>query len=128
MSARLARRPWKRAAAWLVFLGPLFYATYGFANWWATTRAHVPSMAFDWERQIPFWPWTIFPYWTINAFYALSLFLARGKHTLDRHALRLVTATLVACTCFILWPSSSTRCAASTSPSTRRRRCISRWR
>jgi hypothetical protein len=104
MSARLARRPWKRAAAWLVFLGPLFYATYGFANWWATTRAHVPSMAFDWERQIPFWPWTIFPYWTINAFYALSLFLARGKHTLDRHALRLVTATLVACTCFILWP------------------------
>jgi hypothetical protein len=51
-------------------------------------------MAFDWERQVPFWPWTIFPYWTINVFYALSLFLARSKHTLDRHALRLVTATL----------------------------------
>jgi hypothetical protein len=104
MKAWLAQRPWKRAAAWLVFLGPLFYATYGFANWWATTRANVPSMAFDWERQIPFWPWTIFPYWTINVFYALSLFLARSKHTLDRHALRLVTATLVACTCFIVWP------------------------
>lgn len=104
MTARRAPRPWKRAAAWLVFLGPLFYATYGFANWWATTRASVPSMAFDWERQVPFWAWTIFPYWTINVFYALSLFLARDRHTLDRHALRLVSATLIACTCFILWP------------------------
>ncbi|QOF77902.1 phosphatase PAP2/dual specificity phosphatase family protein [Variovorax sp. 38R] len=104
MTARLAPRPWKRAAAWLVLLGPLFYATYGFANWWATTRASVPSMAFDWERQVPFWAWTIFPYWTINVFYALSLFLARDRHTLDRHALRLVSATLIACTCFILWP------------------------
>ncbi|RIX84161.1 phosphatase PAP2/dual specificity phosphatase family protein [Acidovorax cavernicola] len=104
MTGWLAQRPWKRAAAWLVFLGPLFYATYGFANWWATTRTSVPSMAFDWERQVPFWAWTIFPYWTINVFYALSLFLARDRHTLDRHALRLVSATLIACTCFILWP------------------------
>jgi hypothetical protein len=100
----LAQRPWKRAAAWLVFLGPLFYTTYGLANWWATTRAQVPSMAFEWERQVPFWAWTIFPYWTINVFYALSLFLARSKHTLDRHALRLVSATLIACTCFVVWP------------------------
>ena len=30
-------RPWKRAAAWLALLGPLFYASYGFANWWAST-------------------------------------------------------------------------------------------
>ncbi|CAN7604637.1 phosphatase PAP2/dual specificity phosphatase family protein [Variovorax paradoxus] len=99
-----APRPWKRAAAWLVFLGPLFYATYGLANWWAATRAQVPSMAFEWERQLPFWAWTIFPYWTINVFYALSLFLARSRHTLDRHALRLVSATLIACTCFVIWP------------------------
>ena len=104
MKRWFAQRPFKRAACWLVFLGPLFYATYGFANWWATTRAHVPSMAFAWEKDIPFWPWTIFPYWTINVFYAASLFLARSKHAVDRHALRLVTATLIACTCFILWP------------------------
>jgi len=104
MKRWLAQRPWKRAAAWLVLLGPLFYATYGLANWWATTRAQVPSMAFAWERQVPFWAWTIFPYWTINVFYALSLFLARSKHTLDRHALRLVSATLIACTCFVVWP------------------------
>jgi len=104
IAAWLAQRPWQRAAAWLALLGPLFYATYGFANWWATTRAQVPSAAFEWERQIPFWPWTIFPYWTINVFYALSLFLGRSKHRVDRHALRLVTATAIAVTCFVLWP------------------------
>ncbi|MGJ7496969.1 phosphatase PAP2/dual specificity phosphatase family protein [Variovorax sp. RT4R15] len=104
IAAWFARRPWKRAAAWLALLGPLFYATYGFANWWATTRAQVPSAAFEWERQIPFWPWTIFPYWTINVFYALSLFLVCSKHMVDRHALRLVTATAIAVTCFVLWP------------------------
>ncbi|RYF33149.1 MAG: phosphatase PAP2 family protein, partial [Comamonadaceae bacterium] len=96
--------PWKRAALWLALLGPLFYASYGFANWWATTRAQVPSMAFAWERQVPFWPWTIFPYWTINVFYALSLFLGRSKHVVDRHALRLLTATVIAVSCFVLWP------------------------
>jgi hypothetical protein len=100
----LAQRPWKRAIAWLVLLGPLFYATYGFANGWAASRAAVPTLAFGWERSIPFWPWTIFPYWTINVFYALSLFFARDRHTMDRHALRLVSATVIAVSCFVAWP------------------------
>ncbi|VTU40580.1 Dual specificity phosphatase, catalytic domain [Variovorax sp. PBS-H4] len=100
----IRQRPWRRAAAWLALLGPLFYASYGFANWWASTRAEVPALAFEWERSLPFWPWTIFPYWTINAFYALSLFLARDRHVLDRHAARLLTAQAVAVACFILWP------------------------
>lgn len=104
MSAWFANRPWKRAAAWLALLGPLFYAAYGFANGWAASRAFVPTLAFDWERSLPFWQWTIFPYWTINAFYALSVFLAKDKHTLDRHAARLLTATCLAVACFVIWP------------------------
>lgn len=104
MRSWFAQRPWKRAAAWLALLGPLFYAAYGFANWWAASRAAVPTLAFDWERSLPFWPWTIFPYWTINVFYALSPFLARDRHTLDRHGARLLTATCLAVTCFVLWP------------------------
>ncbi len=97
-------RLWRRAAAWLLLLGPLFYASYGFANWWAGTRAVVPSVVFDWERHIPFVAWTIFPYWSINVFYALSLFLGRTRHTIDRHAVRLLTVQIVAVTCFIIWP------------------------
>ena len=30
---RAAQPPWRRALAWLAFLGPFFFATYGFANW-----------------------------------------------------------------------------------------------
>lgn len=104
MKAWFAQRPFKRAALWLALLGPIFYATYGFANWWASTRAQVPTIVFAWERHVPFWPWTIFPYWTINVFYALSLFFGRTRHLVDRHAARLLTATVIAVTCFVLWP------------------------
>ena len=100
----LLRRPWRRALVWLALLGPFFYLSYGLANHWAASRAQVPSVVFDWERQIPFLAWTIFPYWSINAFYGLSLFLARTRHELDRHALRLLSAQLVAVACFVAWP------------------------
>ncbi|MDO9402821.1 MAG: phosphatase PAP2/dual specificity phosphatase family protein [Polaromonas sp.] len=104
MKAWFAQRPFKRAACWLLLLGPFFYAAYGFANWWAASRDVVPTLAFAWEKNLPFWPWTIFPYWTINAFYALSVFLAKDRHTLDRHALRLLTATCLAAFFFVLFP------------------------
>lgn len=97
-------RPWRRALAWLAFLGPFFYASYGLANHLAAARGGVPSLVFDWEHGIPFWAWTVFPYWSINAFYGLSLFLARSRHELDRHGARLLTAQCVAVLCFIALP------------------------
>jgi protein-tyrosine phosphatase len=100
----LKQRPWRRALAWLAFLAPFFYLSYGLANHWAANRAGVPSVVFDWEREIPFWAWTIFPYWSINVFYGLSLFLCRTRHEVDRHALRLVTAQVVAVGCFMAMP------------------------
>lgn len=66
-------RPWLRAVAWLALLAPLFFLSYGFANWLASQRANVGSIVFEWERHVPFIPWTIVPYWTIDAFYGLSL-------------------------------------------------------
>lgn len=97
-------RLWRRAAGWLALLGPLFYLSYGLANAWAASRPAVPSVVFGWEHGLPFWPWTIFPYWSINAFYALSLFLAPNRHAMDRHAARLLTVQALAVTCFVLWP------------------------
>jgi membrane-associated phospholipid phosphatase len=97
-------RPWGRAIAWLCLLGPFFFLSYGTANWLAAQRSEVGSVVFDWEHAIPFVPWTIVPYWSIDAFYGLSLLVCATKTELDTHARRLVTAQIVAVTCFILFP------------------------
>ena len=97
-------RPWRRALLWLAVLGPFFFASYGFANWMAARQPVVPVLVFGWESAIPFVPWTIVPYWSIDAFYALSLLLCRQRLELDRHALRLLSAQLIAVACFLLWP------------------------
>jgi len=96
--------PWRRAVAWLLFLAPFFFLSYGFANWAAAQRASVPVLAFAWERAIPFWAWTIVPYWSIDLLYGLSLFVCVTRAELDAHAKRLLTAQLVAIACFIAFP------------------------
>jgi hypothetical protein len=97
-------RPWLRAICWLAFLTPFFYATYGAANALAASRADVPSIVFGWERHIPFLAWTIVPYWSINAFYGLSVLACATRRELDVHVRRLLTAQVVAVTCFVLFP------------------------
>lgn len=100
----MERRPWPRAIAWLACLGPFFFASYGFANWLASRRTGVGSVAFPWERAIPFVPWTIVPYWSIDLLYGLSLFLCTTRRELDRHAQRLLTVQVVSIACFIAFP------------------------
>lgn len=97
-------RPWRRAALWLLLLGPFFFASYGFATWVTTQRDHVPTLAFGWERSIPFIPWTILPYWSIDLLYGISLFLCTTRAELDTHARRLLTAQVVAVSCFLAAP------------------------
>lgn len=102
--APVETRPWGRAIAWLAFLTPFFYLTYGASNAIAAGRLDVPSIVFGWERQIPFLAWTIVPYWSINAFYGLSLLVCATRTELDVHARRLLTAQVLAVACFILFP------------------------
>jgi hypothetical protein len=95
---------WQRGLVWLALLGPLFFASYGAANHWTATRVGVPSIVFGWERHIPFLPWTILPYWSIDLFYAASLLLCRTRLELARHARRLLTAQLLCIAAFVLVP------------------------
>ena len=104
MTSAPARRPWRRASLWLLFLGPLFFLSYGYANSVAAARADVPSIVFDWERAMPFWAWTIVPYWSIDLFYGISLFVCCDRRELDTQALRLLTAQVVAIACFLAYP------------------------
>ena len=98
------RAVFRAAALWLAVLAPFFYLTYGTANWLASLRAEVPNLAFGWERHIPFIAWTIIPYWSINAFYALSLFVNDTPEEVGRLARRYLTAQIVAVACFIAFP------------------------
>ncbi len=107
-AAAASGRPWARAFAWLAFLGPFFFATYGFATWATAQRPHVGALVFDWERTIPFLPWTIVPYWSIDLLYGLSLFTCTDRRELDTHAKRLLTAQVVAVCCFLLFPLTFT--------------------
>lgn len=93
-----------RAALWLLFLGPVFFLTYGMAAHWTSTLPHVPSFAFSWERKIPFVEWTIVPYLSIDGFYVVSLFLCTSRVELDTHCKRLLWATLASVLCFLLFP------------------------
>ncbi len=97
-------RPWRRAAGWLLLLGPFFFLSYGAATFVTTLRDHVGSVVFAWERQIPFVPWTIIPYWSIDVLYGISLFLCTTERELGVHVRRLLTAQVVAVSCFILAP------------------------
>lgn len=93
-----------RGLLWMAFLGSVFFLTYNFANATAAARTHVPSLAFEWERHIPFLAWTIFPYWSSDLLYGLSLLLARSKEELDTHARRLLAVQLISVACFIAFP------------------------
>ena len=85
-------RPWRRGLLWLLLLGPFFLISYSFATWVTAQRSDVGVVVFAWEYDIPFWPWTIVPYWLIDLLYALSLLLCATRFLLDNHAKRLLTA------------------------------------
>ena len=88
----------------LALVGILFYASYSLSNHYAASLAYVPEVAFAWERNIPFWEWTILPYWSLNLMYAAAFFLCRNAREQNRYVARLVSAQIVATTCFMLFP------------------------
>ncbi|MBL8882768.1 MAG: phosphatase PAP2/dual specificity phosphatase family protein [Hyphomicrobium sp.] len=98
------KRPWTEALLWLSFLGPLFFATYLGSLEIVSWREHVPVVVFDWELHIPFLAWTIVPYWSIDALYAIALFLPPSREDLRTLAFRLLTAQLIATAIFLIAP------------------------
>lgn len=98
------RQLWLRGFIWLLFLAPYFFLTYGQVNQFTATRNNVAILVFDWESNIPFWPWTIVPYWSIDLLYGLSLFICTTRRELMVHGCRLLMASAVACIGFLLFP------------------------
>jgi membrane-associated phospholipid phosphatase len=64
----------------------------------------IGEIGMAWERNIPFVPWMIVPYMSINLLYVISPFLCRSRRELRIHVLRFAVATIIALGCFLLFP------------------------
>ena len=68
-----------------LFLGPFFFATTVSRRGSRRSARTSASVVFDWEHAIPFVPWTIVPYWSIDLLYArVAVRLRRSARA--RHA------------------------------------------
>lgn len=88
----------------LVVVAAIFYASYGATNALASARANVPEVYFAWERAVPFWAWSIVPYWSLNLLYALGFFLCRDAGEPARYVTQLLVAQMIATLFFIAFP------------------------
>ena len=97
-------KPFLSQLAALVVVEAIFYASYGATNALASARANVPEIYFAWERAVPFWAWSIVPYWSLNLLYALGFFLCKGARELARYVTQLLVAQMIATLFFIAFP------------------------
>lgn len=82
----------------------LFLVVYSGCNILTGMRGDVGTIAFGWERHIPFVPLMIGPYMSIDAFFVLAPFLCTSDEERRRLARRITLAVLVAGACFLLFP------------------------
>jgi membrane-associated phospholipid phosphatase len=94
----------KRRFFYSVGLSILFLIVYGGCNWITAHRANVGTFYFEWERAIPFVPFFILPYMSIDLFFVAAPFLCRSDRELSILTKRITTAIIVAGICFLLFP------------------------
>ena len=85
-------------------LSVLFLIVYGGCNWITAHRANVGTSYFEWERKIPFVPFFILPYMSIDLFFVVAPFLCRTDRELSIFGKRITAAIIIAGICFLLFP------------------------
>ena len=85
-------------------LSLLFVLVYGFAGWLTSLRTDVGTWAFDWERRLPFVPWLIVPYMSLDIFFVVAPFLCKERTELLVFRRRMAMTIVIAGTMFFLMP------------------------
>ena len=85
-------------------LSVLFLVVYSGCNWITGQRDQVGSCYFQWEHAIPFVPFMILPYMSIDLFFIGAPFLCRTQEELRMFSRRVIAAILIAGVCFLLFP------------------------
>ena len=89
---------------WALGLGCLFFLIYGGTNYLSAGLEGLPSLYLPWEEKIPFIPWTIVPYMSLDLFFIISFFWIRDRRELYGHAGRIGMALGISCILFMLYP------------------------
>ena len=92
------------SGATALVLSLLFVTVYGLASWLTSLRADVGTWAFDWERNIPFVPWLIVPYMSLDLFFVVAPFLCRERTELLVFRRRMTLAIVIAGAMFLVVP------------------------
>ena len=93
-----------RALGCLALAGAVFILVYGACNRFTATRSDVGSFYFEWERSLPFVPWLVVPYWTLDLFFCASFFLCGTRAEPRLLTIRLIVVVLASAAIFLLVP------------------------
>jgi membrane-associated phospholipid phosphatase len=98
------RRPLFPAIFTSLFLCTYFIFIYTLGLNLAAMHAHVPTIVFSWEKHIPFVPWMVIPYFSIDLFFVAAPLLCTDRRELKTFAMRIVLAITIAGAIFMLLP------------------------
>ena len=93
-----------KAFAASVGLSLFFLLVYGTCLWVTARRGDVGVFYFAWERAIPFVPFMILPYMSIDLFFVAAPFLFRDARELEVFVARVASAIFLAGVCFLVIP------------------------
>jgi Dual specificity phosphatase, catalytic domain/PAP2 superfamily len=103
-TCRTSRPTFRRAFGLSVGLSILFLVVYGGCNWVTSQRDSVATFYFHWERAIPFVPFFILPYMSIDLFFLGAPFVCQSERELRAFSRRVAAAILISGICFLLFP------------------------
>ena len=104
INGSVLRPRFRHALAVSAGLSILFLVVYGGCNWISSQRTDVGTFYFQWERAIPFVPFLILPYLSIDLFFIAAPFLCRTERELRVFSRRVIAAIVVAGICFLIFP------------------------